>query len=70
MDSDLSETTRITGWRRHSPQPSLPEANASMPVPKGSGFWRKIKSLRQLNATVEINAGKFLIGLMNGVFDK
>ncbi|MDQ3711322.1 MAG: Nramp family divalent metal transporter [Acidobacteriota bacterium] len=42
MDSDLIETTPITGWRRHSPQPSLPEANASVPVGKGLGFWRKM----------------------------
>ncbi len=42
MDSNLTETTPITGWRRHSPQPSLPEANASLPVGKGLGFWRKM----------------------------
>ena len=31
-----------TGWRRMSPMPSLPEANASIPVGKNLGFWRKM----------------------------
>ncbi len=42
MDSNLSETKPLTGWRRQSPQPSLPEANASLSVPKSAGFWRKM----------------------------
>jgi manganese transport protein len=42
MDSNLTETTPITGWRRHSPHPSLPEANASLSTGKGLGFWRKM----------------------------
>ena len=42
MDSDSTETTQISGWRRHSQQPSLPEANNSLAVPKGGGFWRKM----------------------------
>jgi manganese transport protein len=42
MDSNLTETTPITGWRRFSPQPSLPEANATVSVGKGLGFWRKL----------------------------
>ncbi|MGI8788030.1 MAG: Nramp family divalent metal transporter [Pyrinomonadaceae bacterium] len=29
------------GWRRQSP-PSLPEANATLKVPHGAGFWRKL----------------------------
>jgi manganese transport protein len=42
MDSNLTETTPITGWRRNSPNVSLPESNASIPVGKGLGFWRKM----------------------------
>ncbi|MGI8468390.1 MAG: Nramp family divalent metal transporter [Pyrinomonadaceae bacterium] len=42
MDSNATEATPINGWRRHSPQPSLPEANASLAIPKGLGFWRKL----------------------------
>jgi manganese transport protein len=30
------------GWRRASTHASLPEVNASMPVPQGLGFWRKM----------------------------
>ena len=30
------------GWRKDSQQVSLPEANASLPVPKGFGFFRKM----------------------------
>ncbi|MBA4124324.1 MAG: Nramp family divalent metal transporter [Acidobacteria bacterium] len=42
MDSNISEITPINGWRRQSPQPSLPEANATVPIKKGLGFWRKM----------------------------
>ena len=42
MDSNSTETTQMNGWRRQSPEPSLPEANASLSVPKGAGFWRKM----------------------------
>lgn len=42
MDSNLTESTELTGWRGSSPQPSLPEANGSLSVPKGGGFWRKM----------------------------
>ena len=41
MDSDLTEITAPSGWRRTS-QPSLPEANASLSAGKGLGFWRKL----------------------------
>jgi manganese transport protein len=41
MDTNLTETPPIDGWRRQS-QPSLPESNASVPVNKGLGFWRKL----------------------------
>ncbi len=30
------------GWRQASPHPSLPEANATIPVPRHLGFWRKL----------------------------
>ncbi len=41
---DMSENaieTSTDGWRRQSP-PSLPEANATLNVPHGAGFWRKL----------------------------
>ncbi|MDQ6785256.1 MAG: Nramp family divalent metal transporter [Acidobacteriota bacterium] len=41
MDSNIPETTPLTGWRRFS-QPSLPEANSSLSAGKGLGFWRKL----------------------------
>ncbi len=43
MDSNIniSETPPLNGWRRQSP-PSLPEANASLPIPQTGGFWRKM----------------------------
>ncbi len=41
MSNNVSEIT-VTGWRRQSPQPSLPEANATVPIKKGLGFWRKM----------------------------
>ncbi len=44
MDSNLTETTALNGWRRRSPQPSLPEANSSLPIGKGLGFWRILVS--------------------------
>lgn len=30
------------GWRQASPTPSLPEAHATVPVPRHLGFWRKL----------------------------
>ncbi len=42
MDSNVSKNTSLIGWRSDNQQPSLPEINASMPVPKNSGFWRKL----------------------------
>ncbi len=41
MDN-LAETNLVNGWRRHSSQPSLPEAHATVPIKKGIGFWRKL----------------------------
>ncbi len=40
-NSDLRVLT-TDGWRRTSPHASLQEVNASMPVPHGLGFWRKM----------------------------
>jgi manganese transport protein len=42
MDGNLTETTPVTGWRRHSPNLSLPESNSTVSVPQGLGFWRKL----------------------------
>ncbi|MDQ3373013.1 MAG: Nramp family divalent metal transporter [Acidobacteriota bacterium] len=42
MDGNLTETTLVTGWRRHSPNISLPESNSTVSVPQGLGFWRKL----------------------------
>lgn len=41
MDTNLTETPPLDGWRRQSP-PSLPESNATVPIKKGLGFWRKM----------------------------
>jgi manganese transport protein len=42
MNTEVTEIKPLSGWRRQSPQPSLPEANATLPVPTGFGFWRKL----------------------------
>jgi manganese transport protein len=42
MDVELTETTPVTGWRRNSPNISLPESNSTVSVPHGLGFWRKL----------------------------
>ncbi|MEP6923542.1 MAG: Nramp family divalent metal transporter [Pyrinomonadaceae bacterium] len=42
MDTNVTEARAVNGWRRRSTQPSLPEVNASLPVAKGLGFWRKM----------------------------
>lgn len=42
MSSNLTEAAPGDGWRRQSPLPSLPEANATMRVPQNAGFWRKL----------------------------
>jgi len=42
MDGELTETRALDGWRKHSPQASLPEANATLSAGKGLGFWRKL----------------------------
>src|SRR3972149_7452318 len=33
---------RTDGWRRSSAPVSLPEVHATVPVPIGGGFWRKL----------------------------
>lgn len=42
MDSNVTEETMMSGWRRNSPQPSLPEVNSTLRVPRGAGFWRRM----------------------------
>ncbi len=42
MNTEVTEIKPLSGWRRQSPQPSLPEANATLPVPTGFSFWRKL----------------------------
>ncbi len=42
MNTEVTEIKPLSGWRRQSPQPSLPESNATLPVPTGLGFWRKL----------------------------
>ncbi len=41
MSHNINEVT-VTGWRRTSPMPSLPEANGTLAVPRGASFWRKM----------------------------
>ena len=40
--NNLADLKLLDGWRRHSTQKSLPESNATVPVKKGVGFWRKL----------------------------
>ena len=42
MEGNFIKDLPLTGWREHPAQPSLPEVNSSMPIPEGSGFWRKL----------------------------
>ena len=42
MNSRATEALRPDGWRRNSPQASLPEVNATLSVPGKASFWRKL----------------------------
>lgn len=42
MDGEATQVRSSSGWRRESPMPSLPEANGTLAVPRGRGFWRKM----------------------------
>ncbi|MBC7945677.1 MAG: Nramp family divalent metal transporter, partial [Burkholderiales bacterium] len=45
MNRDVTETLKtplVGGWRRKQSTPSLPEANATLAVPRGASFWRKM----------------------------
>ena len=42
LDAPLQPQTPLRGWRTASPRPSLPEVHASIPVPRGRGFWRML----------------------------
>src|ERR1041385_287146 len=37
-----TEIPSAKGWRNVSPSFSLPEVYASIPIPHGAGFWRKM----------------------------
>ena len=39
MAQTISQTAQA-GWKKNLTAPSLPEVHASIPVPKGKGFWR------------------------------
>src|SRR5216110_558307 len=41
MAQTISQTAQA-GWKKNLTAPSLPEVHASIPVPKGKGFWRKM----------------------------
>lgn len=38
----MNSTTQNTGWRRESPERSLPEVHSSLPIPQSSNFLRKL----------------------------
>lgn len=38
----MSTNVETKGWRRRQMQPSLPEANSTMKIPRDAGFWRKL----------------------------
>lgn len=40
-DTDSSQSA-AQGWKHDRTAPSLPEAHASVAIPKGAGFWRKL----------------------------
>src|SRR5262245_53160380 len=42
MASESSPSTAVSGWRSQPPNVTLPEVYASVPVPEGVGFWRKM----------------------------
>ena len=42
MEIKAINETLSTGWRKSLRQPSLPEANASLSIAGGLGFWRKL----------------------------
>src|SRR3990170_2135412 len=42
MPPEIQSTTSARGWRHESRRLSLPEVHASVPVPHGVGFWRKM----------------------------
>jgi manganese transport protein len=41
MDANVNKSSILSGWRKNSAAPSLPEVNSSISVPKQFGFWRK-----------------------------
>src|SRR5438105_7266571 len=41
MAQTISQTAQA-GWKKNLTAPSLPEVHASIPVPKGKGFWRML----------------------------
>src|SRR5438445_12830407 len=41
MAQTISQTAQA-GWKKSLTAPSLPEVHASIPVPKGKGFWRML----------------------------
>lgn len=38
----MSVNAEIKSWRRAQTQPSLPESNSTMKIPRDAGFWRKL----------------------------
>src|SRR4051794_6766964 len=38
----MNTAARVNGWRHAATSPSLPEVYASMPIPQGASFWRKM----------------------------
>jgi manganese transport protein len=42
MSSNSAESMPLSAWRRARTMPSLPEANATLAVPEGVSFWRKL----------------------------
>src|SRR3954463_10884032 len=38
----MNTAARVNGWRHPATSPSLPEVYASMPIPQGASFWRKM----------------------------
>ena len=41
-ESEPAGTGALGGWRRESPERSLPESHGTVPIPSKLGFWRKL----------------------------
>src|SRR5216110_565359 len=68
MAQTISQTAQA-GWKKNLTAPSLPEVHASIPVPKGKGFWRMLLAYggpRLLVAVGYMDPGNWATDLAGG----